>query len=377
MLRDNLSQIWLQIQGNLFPWIAEEIGILNEKQQQLISILEILQVESYFTYGCRGVGRPANDRAAIARAFVAKAVYNMTTTRSLIDRLNSDIKLRRICGWERQQDIPKEWDFSRAFKEFSQGELTQRIHKELISKSYKEDIIGHISRDSTAINAREKVTKVEKNTTPKRKAGRPKKGEEVIKEESRLEKQANGLSLKQMIKDLPNSCDVGRKQNSKGVLTQWIGYKLHIDSADGGIPVSCILSSASLHDSQVAIPLAEMSKERVINLYDLMDSAYDSPQIHERSKELGHIPIIDKNPRRNKELKKQIEQENKASRLVNYKSVEKVRYNERSTVERVNGRLKDEFGGRMLRVKGPDKVMCHLMFGILALTADQLLKFVT
>ncbi len=74
-----------------------------------------------------------------------------------------------------------------------------------------------------------------------------------------------------MINDLPNTCDVGRKQNSKGLLTQWIGYKLHIDAADGGIPVSCILSSASLHDSQVAIPLTDMTKERVTNLYDLMD----------------------------------------------------------------------------------------------------------
>ena len=29
------------------------------------------------------------------------------------------------------------------------------------------------------------------------------------------------------------------------------------------------------------------------------------------------------------------------------------------------GRLKDEFGGRMIRVRGTKKVMAHLMFGIL------------
>ena len=43
-------------------------------------------------------------------------------------------------------------------------------------------------------------------------------------------------------------------------------------------------------------------------------------------------------------------------------------------VERVNGRLKDEFGGRYVRERGAAKVMAHLMFGVLALTADQLLK---
>ena len=35
-------------------------------------------------------------------------------------------------------------------------------------------------------------------------------------------------------------------------------------------------------------------------------------------------------------------------------------------VERVFSRLKDEFGAR--------KIMAHLMFGVLALTVDQLLK---
>ncbi len=45
-------------------------------------------------------------------------------------------------------------------------------------------------------------------------------------------------------------------------------------------------------------------------------------------------------------------------------------------VERVKGRLKDEFGGRMVRVRSNAEVMAHLMFGILALTVDQLLRFI-
>lgn len=63
-----------------------------------------------------------------------------------------------------------------------------------------------------------------------------------------------------MIADIPTECDVGTKKNSKGYKTSWIGYKLHIDAADGGIPVSCLLTSASVHDSQVAIPLAEITQ---------------------------------------------------------------------------------------------------------------------
>ena len=377
MLRDTLAQKWEQIQGSLFPWIVEEIGEISEKQQQLISILELLRVEEYTLSSNALVGRVESDRSPIARAFVAKAVYNMPTTRMLIERLESDIKIRRICGWERKSDIPGESTFSRAFAEFSNNHLTERVQKALITDCYKDDIIGHLSRDSTAIKAREKPAKKLVEEKVKRKPGRPKKGDVVAKKTRRIVNQISGMSLKEMQDDLPKACDVGSKKNSKGNTSHWIGYKLHIDAADGGIPISCLLTSASMHDSQASIPLAEMSHNRVSSLYDLMDAAYDVPEIHEHSKKLGHIPIIDKNARRDKELKLQLKDELKACRYAGYKTAKAVRYNERSTVERVNGRLKDEFNGRMVRVRGPKKVMCHLMFGILALTADQLLKFVT
>jgi hypothetical protein len=135
------------------------------------------------------------------------------------------------------------------------------------------------------------------------KRGRPKQGEERIKPLTRIERQASGMSLADMLIDLPTACDVGTKKNSKGYKVSWTGYKLHIDVADGGVPICAVLTSASTHDSQVAIPLVRMSSERVTNLYDVMDSAYDVPQIYDMSRQLGHIPLIDVHPRRDKALK--------------------------------------------------------------------------
>jgi len=374
-LQNTLSQYWLNIQGSLFPWLTEELGPLTQKQQELVTTLEMLRIEE-FIYSCRGfTGRPAKDRTAIARAFVGKMVYNMPTTRILLDRLQTDISLRRICGWERVSDIPEEWTFSRAFAEFSESQLPERVHEAFIIKHYNGEIVGHNSRDSTAINAREKPVKKEKVEKPAKKRGRPKKGEVRHKALTRIEKQAEGMSLPDMLQDLPKACDVGTKKNSKGYKTSWTGYKLHIDSADGGIPISCLLTSASTHDSQVAIPLAKVSSRRVTNLYDLMDSAYDVPQIHAISQQLGHIPLIDQHPRRNKALREELKAEHKRSKIVGHQRAETIRYRERSTVERVNGRLKDEFGGRVVRVRGHAKVMCHLMFGILALTSNQMMCF--
>src|ERR1700736_5100542 len=167
------------------------------------------------------------------------------------------------------------------------------------------------------------------------------------------------MSLAEMLSDLPTHCAVGTKRNAKGHTTSWIGYKLHLDVADGDIPISGLLTSASLHDSQAAIPLATVTSGRVTNLYDLMDIAYDAPEIKQKSRALGHVPIIDKNPRNLPGGKAEMELEARGQRHAGYKLAEDVRYNERSAAERVNARLKDEFGGR-----NTAKVMCHLMFGI-------------
>ena len=117
-----------------------------------------------------------------------------------------------------------------------------------------------------------------------------------------------------------------------------------------------------------------MSDARVTNLYDLMDSAYDAAEITEHSESLGHVAIIDDNPRRDAARKQALLTEAQAQRAGGYEYPEDVRYRERSTVERVNGRLKDEFGARHVRVRGHAKVLCHLMFGVVALTVDQLLR---
>ena len=376
--RITITNFSLNIQKNLFPSLEEELGPLSAKQQKLIKILEMIRIEGFVKINHGYRGRPEDNRQSIARAFVARSVYNISETKELRARILSDKSLRQICGWNSTREVPSESTFSRAFNEFSMSELPQRVHTALIERELSNQLIGHISRDSTAIEVREKPHKSTRKSKKKKnnKRGRPKKGEVREKELSRLEKQRD-MSLAEMLEELPKNCDIGNKVDSKGYKKSWTGYKLHIDASDGDIPISCFLSSASVHDSQAAMPLAEMTNNKITNLYDIMDSAYDSPIIREHSKSLKHVPIIDINPRRNKALKSDLRAEAKRLKRLNIKKPESLRYNERNTVERVNARLKDEFGGRIVRVRGHAKVMAHLMFGILALTADQLFRLVT
>ena len=178
------------------------------------------------------------------------------------------------------------------------------MHAALIERSLGGRIVGVIARDATEIEAREKPAKETNDkkddpppdgAQPPRKRGRPRKDEQRPKPTpTRLERQSS-QTVTQMLAELPTACDVGSKKNSKGYKETWIGYKLHIDVACGQIPVACVLTSASVHDSQVAIPLMTMTGARVTYLYDLMDAAYDAAAIHDHSGRLGHEPIIDPN----------------------------------------------------------------------------------
>ena len=86
-LLEQLNQFMRVCQGALFPALQEELGPLTEKQRQLL------------------------------------------------ERLSSDVALRRIRRWESQREIPHESAFSRAFAEFAESELPRRLHAALIEET--------------------------------------------------------------------------------------------------------------------------------------------------------------------------------------------------------------------------------------------------
>ncbi len=404
--------LWFNcLQKSLIPSLEEELGPLSPLHQDFVRIVDLCQLDKFTKqFQWKENGRKPHDRLCLAKAFIAKSVFSIPTTEMLIERLQSDTTLRRLCGWERAGLLPERSTFSRAFDQFSLSQLPQQVHAHLIKTHLGQQLVGHISIDSTAIEARESVSAsrhprsgssnssssceelgnqldlpapasvavevVPSSATPAtvdssaaatetKQRGRPRKtcpaATSPPQHVKRLDLQPT-RSLEQNLADLPTACDVGTKRNSKGYQQSWRGYKLHLAVNDLDIPVAGILTSASLHDSQAAIPLMQSCQEVIEHsLYDLFDAAYDAPQIDAFSRSLGHVPIIDPNPRR-------------SSNPRTLEPHEKVRFRERSSVERVNSDLKDNWGGRFLRVTGALKVGCHLFFGLLALTAHRLVE---
>ena len=371
-MNTTLSPVTVQrfsaLQGELITLVEQDYTGLTPKLEQIIRAFEFTQIELavYRDRGYaqgRGVGQPESDRCALACAFLAKAVLDLKTTRALMDRLQADSKLRRLCGFDLRFALPSEATFSRAFEEFATSELIQRVHARMIEDTLGGQLIGHISRDSTAIEARESIAKKKDNAAevakalPKNKRGRPQKGEvRPPPEPSALERQ-RGQTLEQMLFELDTACATGTKKNAQGYKISWKGYKLHLDTACCGVPISAVLTGANVHDSRVALPLTRTSAQRVDACYELMDAAYCSTVIREEIRSAGRVPLIDHNPRKGEKQE--------------FAPHEAQRYKTRSGAERCNARLKDEFGARHVQVRGHAKVMCHVMLGVVALCADQ------
>lgn len=163
-LRKDLSRYWFKIQGTLFPRMTEQAGPLTRHHEQLISVLEFARIEDLLRSSYGFVGRPEEDRRAIFRAFIAKSVFNLATTVLLREYLLNDPTVRRICGFQSRRDVPSESTFSRAFCDFAAKGLPDRVHEILIEKYQSDRLVGHIARDATAIEARERVDPVRKET---------------------------------------------------------------------------------------------------------------------------------------------------------------------------------------------------------------------
>jgi len=103
----SLSKMWLKVrnlENSLFPELQASLGAFTSKEEKLVKILDFAEIEQ-FIYDTHKTNI-AKDRPQMARAFIAKSVYNLQTTRDLIDRLRIDRTLRILCGWRYSNDIP-------------------------------------------------------------------------------------------------------------------------------------------------------------------------------------------------------------------------------------------------------------------------------
>jgi hypothetical protein len=352
----SIASYWLDLPLTLFDHLEGVVGPLTPSHQQVALVLESVRIEDHVHESPADLGRPPCLRKPMARAFLAKAVLNIPTTKDLIERLVVDIRLRRICGFTHR--VPSGSSFSRAFSDFALSGLTDTAHAAAVRDLFGETVFHHGAIDAASIPAREHgVKKLKPAPTQRKKPGRQKgQGFRESRREPGPQERQLTQSLEQMLGELPRVCDHGVKIGPQGYTIHWRGYKAHAHVGDGGIPLAFVTSSASVNDSLAAIPLLRLTSGRILALfYVLMDKAYTGDPIAQAAKGLGHVAIVPPKAVRG------------GLPAPEFTPDRQRRYDNRTIVERFFSDLKDNHGGNHLLVKGGAKVQSHLMFGVLAI----------
>ena len=274
-------------------------------------------------------GRPGHTLLSVLAVHAVKLYFQEKTMTAARDRLLSSSNLRTITGVAEVPSlsvISKKTDTLIDLVDFSS------ILASICSSFYKDGLVCHLSIDSTISEAREKPVKAEKPRR-KRKRGRKRKGAEelaIAEEKEQLYDLMENGCVDEFLSSLEHRCSVTGKKNSKGNMEWSIGYKAHLAVDDNGIIVAHHVTGASVHDSQVAIPLMRMADRRCDYLYALMDGGYTSERIETFAHSIGKVPIIDRHADRNGN-KKEME------------PCKAERYKARTTVERTNSEQKECF----------------------------------
>jgi transposase len=335
---------------------------LTDEYKTFLHILRVLEdAQNPLIRSYAGTGRIPYQYQPFVRSVLAKCFFKIDTTTQFIHRLQTDSNLRMLCGFEK---VPGKSTFSRNFAVLSATALMSETLEAVVKEAHAGQVVYHVSRDSTAIEGREKAKRKEKEEEKKEKKrrGRPKKGEiRPGKPETVIEKQVHE-SVEDALKNIDTACAHGCKKNSHGVTRFWTGYKLHLDVSDTGFPLSAFVSGANVHDSQLAIPLEKMTESKVFFCYSLMDAAYDCSVIDSFIRSRGRIPIIDPN-KRGSESRPPLD------------PAKKERYKKRTEVERANSILKDWLLPGKLYVKGHAKVSFVLFSAVLCLAALRMIQY--
>jgi len=305
--------------------------------QSLLSSDELLRLRKLHNRGRKGY-----SLIAMLGIQLLKTHYRQPTMKETLLLLQENEILRNILGICR---VPSTASASRLASVVEKVVKPAVLHERVI-QSYKEEmnrIVGHLSIDSTTIQAREKpfvrskevvtpvTPAVPKKRGPKQKGSPEEKA--YLEEKAETErKKVEYLkeSFEKSLSALEMRCSMTAKQNSKGKRQWFIGYKAHLATDDFGVIIAYTVTGACVHDCKVAVPLMKKARQLTDFLYALMDKGYLNPEINAYAGMIGRRVIIDQRARRGKAA-------------LPMDKADANRYKARSTVERSNSELKDGF----------------------------------
>ena len=295
-----------------------------EPSKRFEAVFSTLHIEPLlFTVNKKSVyGAPTElNYPAMIYALVARILERIPTIKDLIKRLTQDFMFRLDCGFLFSDRIPSEASFSRLTSKLSDSTAFESVQDSLLLQAIQEGFVCDevVAIDATHFESRDRSTPQEKKPThePKKRGRKPKAEQEAYQLEVQERENQKSIYEKTIEAQLPISLETlrteaplepnwGIKKNSEGKNTFWFGFKAHLAvGTNSQYILQSMMTSASLNDGKVAIPLLKGIQERLPSLairYGLMDAGYDYVPIYQQLLNMKAYGIIAYNKRNEGEM---------------------------------------------------------------------------
>lgn len=289
--------------------------------------VESVVLEAYHPHG--SPGRPPRKPMGIFKALIVKRVQQVPSDRELCRRLWSDSDMREICSLEAEQKPYHPTQLTR-FRNRIGAKRLEKIMRRMVRKLLKGGVMS---------------------------------GETVVMDATFMK----AYSKRDPHDNSRGSSDPDARVGRNGK-TYDLGYKVHVAAdAKSDLPIAVIAAPANenekKHASELLVKAEKTTKQRLKTL--VADSQYSSRKLRDQTAILGVRSVIPY-PANQRPREKGLLRVDKHFRTHGPADERRI-YTQRSAVERVNSRLKDQLGLDRHKVRGLKNIAVHALLCVIAM----------
>lgn len=222
------------------------------KLESILSFIDYSLFEEVFPYDSHKRGPKGYSKKQLFNTLIAMQIEQLSDIKALVMRLKSDPILRRILGYDYIENTPSTATLNRFITLLSGTDILERTFRRMVCKARK---LGLIDGTNVAIDA------------------------------SKLTSYEHAVPKSKIPMDDPTFPNWGGKLDTNGNFIKWFGWKMHaLVDTYSGLPISYIITPANIADVDVAEKLIQKMMDDYKNgltpKYYMMDAGYDKPELY-------------------------------------------------------------------------------------------------
>ena len=222
------------------------------KLEAVLSFVDYTLFDEYFKVDSHKRGPKGYPKKQLFTTLLSMQVEQLSDLKKLVTRLKSDPIFKRSLGYDYFGNTPSEATLNRFIKILSDSDILERTFRRMVSKARQ---LGLIDGTNVAIDA------------------------------SKLTAYEHAVPKSKIPSDDPTFPNWGGKLDTNGNFIKWFGWKMHaLVDTYSGIPISYIITPANIADMDVAENLIQKMMDDYENgftpKYYMMDAGYDKPDLY-------------------------------------------------------------------------------------------------